>query len=300
MKSVGRLSAFFITMAVLSLTPFGTLSAQDFIGVSAGYETFSSAKLRNPIAGSEGFEVQTSSWNIGLAYPWKFADGQILMLSKVAYKRLEFTYKDLPPGPADLTQAQSIQLSVFMIDSLTERWSLVAALTPGLASDFERRMTMDDFTLQAMLGFIRKYGTDFQLGFGLAYTRDFGSPMPLPFLYLDWKITPQLSFNGIVPVNLYLRYAFHPMLDLGMAVRVRGDRYHGDPGKYGVNNPQMEYSEATLSPSVRIHFSEWVHLNVEGGFAFYRNFEFLDGDRTASSYDLEPSGYFRAEFVLGI
>ena len=84
------------------------------------------------------------------------------MLSKLAYKRLEFSYKNMPAGLADLSQAQSIQLSVFVIDSLTERWSMVASMSPGLASDFERSMTMDDFTLQAMIGFVRKYGEDFQ------------------------------------------------------------------------------------------------------------------------------------------
>ncbi len=300
MKSSTPTSAFFVAFSVLSLNPFAAAPAQDFIGFSTGYETFPSSKLKKPIPGSEGFEIQTSSWNLGFAYPWELADGQILVLSKLAYKRLEFGYKDLPAGAGGLTQAQSIQLSAFIVDSLTQQWSLVAAMTPGLASDFEGRITLDDLTLQALLGFIRRYGADVQIGFGLAYTRDFGLPKPLPFLYLAWKIAPQLSLSGIVPVNLALRYSLHPILDLGMAMRVRGDRYHGNPGKYGVKNPQLEYSEATLSPSARIHFSQWAHLDVEAGFAFYRHFEFLDGDSTAGSYDLDPSGYLRVEFVLGI
>ena len=279
-----------------------TTSAQGTIGISYAYETFPYAKLQTPIPGGEDFEIKTTSWNVGVAFPWKFADGKILMLSNLSYKRVRFTYRNIPPlvNVDNLTQAQSVQLSAFIIDSLSERWSMIVAIIPGLASDFDRKVSMDDFTLQAVLGIVRKYGTTFQLGFGLAYTRDFGPPMPLPFLYIDWKITPDLVLNGLLPVNLVLRYDLHPMVDLALAMKVRGDRYHGDSKKYGVNNPQMEYSEATLSPSARIHFTQWLHLNVEGGLAFYRNYEFLDGDISASSIDLEQTGYLRVEFVLGM
>lgn len=273
-----------------------TAFAQGFIGVSYGYEMFPYARLQTPIPGGRDFEIKTTSWNVGVSFPWEFADGKILMLSNLSYKRVRFTYRNIPPftNVENLTQAQSIQLSAFIIDSLSERWSLIVAMIPGVASDFERKVSMDDFTLQAVLGFIRKYGTTFQLGLGLAYTRDFGRPIPLPFLYIDWKITPNLVLNGLLPASMALRYDLHPMVDLGLAMKVRGDRYHGDPKKYGVNNPQMEYSEATLSPSARIHFAQWLHLNIEGGFAFYRKYEFLDGDITASSIDLEQTGYLRA------
>jgi len=277
-----------------------TADAQNFLGVSVGRESFPFTRMQKPAAGAENFEIATTSWYFGAAFPLEFADGGIMMLNKISYKRVGFSYRNIPAGTqGSLTQAQSVQWSVFIIDSLTERWSLIASMTPGLASDFDRSVTMDDFTLQAILGFIRKYGEDFQLGFGLAYSRDFGPPIPLPFLYLDWKITQDLTFNGIIPVNFDLRYRLHRMVDLGVAVKIRGDRYHGDPRKYGVNNPQMEYSEATVSPSAQLHLSEWIHFHVEGGITFYRNFEFLDGDISASSYDMKPTGYVRTEIVLG-
>jgi hypothetical protein len=62
----------------------------------------------------------------------------------------------------------------------------------------------------------------------------------------------------------------------------------------------MEYSEGTISPIAYLHILEWLHLNMEGGFAFYRNFEFLDGDDEKASYDLEQTGYLRAALVLGM
>jgi len=291
---VAALALFFLEATIPA-------AAQNIAGIAVGHESFPLARMQKPITGAENFEIKTTAWYVSAAFPWKFADGKILMLSKLSYKRLAFSYRNVSSSlQTPLTQAQSVQWSFFFIDSLTERWSLVTSITPGLASDFDRSVTMNDFTLQAILGFVRKYGDDFQLGFGLAYTRDFGPPIPLPFVYLDWKITPELTFNGIVPVNFDFRYRLHRMVDLGLAVKVRGDRYHGSPLKYGVTNPQLEYSEATVSPSVQFHFSEWIHVHIESGVTFYRNFEFLDGNNSAASYDMKSTGYLRTELVLGI
>jgi len=111
--------------------------------------------------------------------------------------------------------------------------------------------------------------------------------------------------------NVYLLYGanrlkvrrakiLNPKIDLGLSLKVEGNRYHGNPDKYGVDNPLMKYSEGTISPMMQINFTQWLHLNIEGGFAFYRNFEFFDGDTRAQSFDLKQTGYFRTRVVLGI
>jgi len=246
-------------------------------------------------------EIQTSSWNTNAAFPLMFGNGKIIIYNNLAYQRVDFSYKNFPVDGAKIKQAHSIQFSSFMIDSLSEKWAFVLAVTPGLASDFEGDITMDDFTLQAVTGFIRRYSKTFQLGAGLAYVRDFGTPLPMPFIYLDWIISPKLHLGGLVPLDMALTYNFNKMIDLGFAFKVKGDRYHGDPDLFNpTKNPQMEYSEGTLSPFVRLHFTQWLHLNIEGGFAAYRNFEFLDGDKKAESYDLKQTGYLRAGLVLGM
>jgi len=290
----------FIVLALFIVGINSQLIAQDVMGISYSYENFPSVKLADPITGDEDYEIQASSWSVGAAFPLQFADGKILMLNNIVYKRVDFSHKNYPQGGSGIDQAQSVQYTAFVIDSLSETWSLIVVMTPGLASDFRGDLSMDDFTLQAVFGFIKKYSEKFQLGFGLAYIRDFGSPIPLPFLYIDWKIADKLSFGGLVPMDMKLKYELSKGFDLGVSMKVRGDRYHGNPDDYDVDNPQLEYSEGTLSPFVQIHFTEWMHLNVEGGFAVYRNFEFLDGNKSKGSYDLEPTSYLRAGLVLGM
>lgn len=301
-KIVVAVRTFFscITMCLLLAGICSNVVAQQVIGLSVGYEYFPSAELVDPIEGAEDFEIQTSSRNIGASFPLSFANGKILLLNQIGYKRVDFCYRNFPEGGTQIEQAQSIKYTFFMLDSLSQKWSLVAVLTPGLASDFEGKVTSDDFTFEGVFGFIRKFSKNFSLGAGAAYIRDFGKPLPLPFIYFDWSNGSNLSATGIVPNNIDLLYKLNPQIDLGLSLKIGGNRYHGDPDRFDVNNPQMEYSEGTVSPMAQLYILEWLHLNVEGGFAFYRNFEFLDGDDVKESYDLEQTGYLRAGLVLGM
>jgi len=301
-KTIVTLRTFFACIAISFLLAgiCSNISAQQVIGLSIGYEYFPYAELADPIEGAEDFEIQTTSRSMGASFPLSFANGKILILNQISYKRVDFSYRNFPGGDSEIEQAQSIKYTFFMLDSLSEKWSLVAVLTPGLASDFEGKVTSDDFTFEGVFGFIRKFKKNFSLGAGAAYIRDFGKPLPLPFIYFDWNIGSNLSASGIVPNNIDLLYRLNPKVDLGLSLKIGGNRYHGDPRRFDVKNPQMEYSEGTISPIVQLHISEWLHLNMEGGLAFYRNFEFLDGDDQKASYDLKQTGYLRAGLVLGM
>ncbi len=278
--------------------------AQQVVGLSVGYNEFPFVRLADPVSGAEDMEIQTQVKTVGAAFPLMFQDGKIMILNQLSYRNVAFQYKNLG-SEADiaynLDRAISINYTAFMLDSLSEKWTMVAVLIPGLASDFKAdKLTGDDFTLQAIFGYIRKYSKQFQLGLGLAYMRDFGRPLPMPFIYFDWNNGAKLSASGLVPMDMTAVYKLHPMIDLMLAFRVFGDRHHGDPDIFSVDNPQLEYSEGTLSPSVNIHVKQWLHIGFEAGYAAYRNLRFLDGDEEAGSYDLEKTAYYRVNLVLGI
>lgn len=289
-----------ILLVFLVTIPGRSGFAQQVFGASVEYGLFPYTNLADPESNTEELEIQTSIKSVGLAFPLTLQNEKIVIFNQLNYRRVDFSYKNRPEGP-EIEQAQSVNYTFFMIDSLSEKWSMVAVLTPGLASDFEAdEITSNDFTLQAVFGFIRKYNPNFQLGFGLAYMRDFGRPIPLPFIYFDWKNGDRLSATGLVPTDMSLTYKLNPKIDLLLIMRFMGDRHHGNPDKFSVKNPQMEYSEGTISPAMQVHLTDWLHVKLEAGYAFYRNFEFLDGDETAESYDLEPTFYYRANLVFGM
>ena len=276
------------------------LQAQQIFGLSYGYEVFPHVKLTDPIPGNSEFEIQASSWDVGAAFPLMFGQGKTIVMNQFNYKRTDLNYRNSPSGATLIAQMQSMQYTFFMIDSLNHKWKMVVVLTPGLASDFEGDLVKEDFTFGGVFGFIRQYGKNLQIGCGLAYMPDFGEPLPMPFVYLDWNISSRMNLNGILPTNMLLKYQLNPKFDVGLSLKVQGNRYHGNPEKFGVDNPLMKYSEGTFSPMLQYHFNQFLHLNVEGGYAFYRNFEFFDGDTEAQSLDLKQTGYIRTRLVIGI
>jgi hypothetical protein len=290
-----------LVLILLLIIPGNSGFAQQVFGASVEYGLFPYVKLANPNSDTKDLEIHADIKTVGLAFPLVLQGGKILILNQLNYRRVDFSFKKLPERSRRVDQIQSVNYTFFMIDSLSEKWSLVAMLTPGLASDFEAdEITSDDFTLQAVFGYIRKYSPNFQLGFGLAYMRDFGRPTPLPFIYFDWNNGDRLSATGLLPTDMSLTYKVNPKIDLLLTMKFLGDRHHGNPDRYNVKNPQMEYSEGTISPAMQVHLTDWLHIKVEAGYAFYRNFEFLDGDKKAQSFDMEPTFYYGANLVLGM
>jgi hypothetical protein len=274
--------------------------------MSAEFGLFPYRHIANPDVGTmdEDLEIELKTLTFGASFPMVFAQGKTLLLTKVEYQHLDFNFRnwdrDEGGDPAAKDAGHSAKFSSVFLHGLSQRWRLLAVITPGIASDLNGDFSTDEITLEAVLGLIRQFGEDLSLGFGVAYVRDFGEPLPLPFLMLEWQVSPRVKVRGIVPENLEVRYQQSPKLALGLASKVSGNRYHGDPDTWEAENPQFKHTIATVGPTAQVHFSKWMHLNLEGGYVFYHNFEFMDGDRTDNSFHLKPVGYLRAGFLLGM
>ena len=304
-KNIGKYFLYLILCFVFSGVG-GLVYAQEAIGISVGYEFIPYTKFADPdptIPGMEDVKLQLNTIHIGVAFPLSFAEGKTLLRNQISYSRIGFNWENYASamGPR-IDQAHSIQYTAFLLQTLTERWTLVMVVTPGLASDFEGKISTDDITFDGVIGAMRAFGEkkNFTLGSGLAYTRDFGTPIPFPFIYIDWDITSKLNANGLLPQYLDITYKLHPVIDIGILASVNGNRYHGDPDKFIADNPQMKYSLGTVGPKAQVHITKWLHINVEGGYTLLRNFEFWDGPDKVSSYDMERTYYLRASTVIGM
>ncbi|MEP1095453.1 MAG: DUF6268 family outer membrane beta-barrel protein [Cyclobacteriaceae bacterium] len=285
----------------LLLMTFGyTALTQDVVGIAVGYEYFPSAELVTPLPDAPGLEIETSSKYISAAFPLSFQEGKITILNSLNYKKVSFSYENHPINSPVIDQAQYVDYSFFMIDSLNARWKLAAMINPIIASDFESSLSKDDFIVGGILGLIRTVNVKLDWGFGLAYMSDFGTPIPLPFIYLDWRPTPKVIVKGIIPSNLLVGRKMTNWFDLGMELAVDGNRFHGSPTKFGNARPFMRYSEGTLSALSRFHFAEWLHLNIYTGWGFFRNFEFYEGNDQVRSFDLKKVSYFSTQVVFGV
>ena len=278
---------------------------------SVSYGYFPYAKLANPntepINGERNFEqdleLQINVFTIEAAYPIVLTPERTMLVTGVAYDRLDINYKNwntVQGGASKITQAQSIELNLMLMHRFSENWSMLAFVTPGLASDFEGKLTMDDFSYETAAVLIYKFSDYFSLGGGAAYSKQFGDPSPIPIISFEWNNGSNLKANAILPISMEFWYIMSKSIELGIVLNGDGNQYHGDPDIYGTDNPQLRYSLLTLGPAALIKLTSWLNMRINGGYTLLRRFEFFDGDTEAASYDLNNVPFAKVGFELAM
>jgi hypothetical protein len=288
------------TATVLLMLAAGALAhAQIAIGISGGYTYIPYSEFSDDDA-PDGVKLQVDSWQGGVAFPLAFADGKTVILNNLTYDLIGIDYDD-PLGSVaeNIRQLHSLTFTLLLIQQLSETWQLLAAVTPGLVSDLEGELSTDDFSVTALLGARHDFSDRFSLGAGLAYQRDFGDPLPLPFVLVEWVITPRLALSALLPRQATLLYSPWEVLDVGLFAEVEGNQYQGDPDTFGVDNPLVKYSVISAGPVVRIHITRWTHVELKGGTTLRRRLEFYDGEDKAETFNLKNAWFVQGGVQLG-
>ncbi len=287
-------------IVLLLLTAGAMAHAQMAIGVSGGNSHFPFSELNDDDA-PEDVNLQIDFWQAVIAFPLSFAGGRTVILNNVTYEVSNIEYDD-PLGMVTLKirQLYSLDFSVFLLQQLSDTWHLLAAATPGIADGSEGMVSADDISFTAMLGVKHAFGDRLSLGGGLSYRRDFGEPIPLPFLLIEWAVSRRLVFSALLPQRAAFMYSLSEALDAGIFAEVRGNQYNGDPENLGAENPLLKYSVASAGPEVRIHLSQWTHLELKGGTTLLRRFEFYDGENKVETFNLKNTWFVQGGLKIGM
>jgi hypothetical protein len=292
-----------------------SLYAQPGVSFSFGYDYFPYANFADPSDDNadiqqllEEVEMRISTLKFKMSYPVALSERTFLM-HELSYDRLNGNYKNWTSALGEKIElAHAVKYNLMLRHILSNKWYLVAFLTPGLASDFKAKLSTDDLSIEAALVFVRQFSQKFALGFGAAYSRQFGEPFPLPVLALEWNNGSNLRINAIVPSSFDLWYMLSPSVELGLVLHTDGNMYHGDEDIYGGSKPRMRYSVITIGPSVNVRFTDWLKMNVNGGYTLLRRFEFTNEDvivndinigNIKAEYDLKNATFFKVGLQIG-
>ncbi|MFC1561506.1 DUF6268 family outer membrane beta-barrel protein [candidate division KSB1 bacterium] len=278
--------------------------------LTVSYESFPSSMMSDPdtepVNGQRNFtqdlKLQVSSLNIGIGFPFVFSEGKTVYVPQINYQHLNIIYEnwDLQQGGTSrVDNAYAIDFSSTLIHQVNEKWSLLAILTPGIASDFVDDLQVEDFTIQAVFVFIKEYRETFSAGYGLAYSNTFGQPFPVPVIAINWNNGANLRIESILPVNMEVTYKLRENMETGLLLNVAGNQYHGAESKFDVGNPLMRYSSGVIGPFFRLATPFGFKATITGGYTFLRRFEFFDGDTEAASYNIKNKAFIRVGLQLG-
>ncbi len=296
MKQIIAAAALILLCALVKTK---SVYAQPKPSISISYEAMPSSKFSDPEAGLEDGEIQIDAIALKASYPLVFSQGKTVLVTEVNYQHRDLDYSNFGGIQTDIGAVHSANLTFMVQHVLSERWSLLGMAIPGFASDVDDKLVSQDLSFQAILAFMRQVSPKFTWGFGGAYSTGFGRPFPFPVLALNWNNGKNMRWENILPVSSEFWYAPNPKLELGLVFGVNGDLYQGDPDKYGVGDPEMEYSTITFGPAVRYRLTEWVNLNLEGGIVGLHRFDFYDRNDKVETRSLKASGYIRVGLGFG-
>jgi len=241
-------------------------------------------------------QAQLRKLRASLSYPIVISRDRTVLVNDLSYQLIEFEYRKLT---YPLKRLHSASYTLMLQHRLSRKWSVWALGTPSLASDLGAEISENDFNFQAAAIFIRHFSDRLSLGFGAAYTTQFGSGEVVPILALDWNNGKNLMAKAILPASLEFWYRPGARVDLGFLLSGDGNNFRGDTGVYHVANPELRYTMLTVGSAARIRLAGPLRLHIEGGIIGLHRFEFFDGDTETASHDLKPSQYARIGLTFG-
>ena len=111
-------------------------------------------------------------------------------------------------------------------------------------------------------------GEKIQLIYGLGYVYDFGRGLPLPFVGVDWRCSPKVRLDVLLPLLARLTWRTSDVLALTFGTHVAGDiyRYQGTDGTTGAAQVrQLRIARLRAGLGARYAVAARVRLELELG-----------------------------------
>jgi hypothetical protein len=211
-----------------------------------------------------------------------------------------------------------VDLALLYVQLLPKDWSLSLRVAPGLAGDF-RGFDSGLWRISALALATHAFSDRFVLGGGALASFSFGTLLPLPAVYVDWKPFDRAQLEAFVPAFINVKYTLGNRVEIGLRADLSGNSYAirdqriagawpcaaratDDPA-----TPQDEtraepaqcfdhvaYSVATAGPLLGVRLFESLWLTAHGGHSFFRRFEQLneEDDRIVGGLQSLPNSFF--------
>ena len=305
-----KVKRVFLFLALL-LIPTQLLFAQLRPSVSFGHQTWpsssvSSLDLNQSYSGSlSDLEVWTDTRFIRGSYPMFINNGKVFLDIQPGFQRIEFRHNNWTEELPRPTDAYIIDVNLIAVGQLTNKWSYVAQATPAIKSGLEEKVAGEDFAIEGAFLATRQAGEHTSYGFGLGYSTNFGAPIPIPLVQLDYKASlweggPKWRGNILLPSSIEAWVIPFNRLEVGLQLRSIGDRHHiTEVGTAAINRPYSDYFDTVLGPSVILYLTPWMSVNVESGFSLYRQMQVTDGRDELISFEPEQAGFLRWQLTIG-
>ncbi|MFK2443366.1 DUF6268 family outer membrane beta-barrel protein [Bacteroides fragilis] len=176
-----------------------------------------------------------------------------------------------------LPQIMNLQLALFHIRPISEKWSIMANVGAGIYTPDTKFSKIRIRNLLGNVGliFIRHFKPNIEIGGGLAFNNTFGYPMLFSAIYFSWDYNKQFicKISALDGLNLLLGYKLNDFTSLNFITEMNGQMaLTKKDNKEKIFTHQ--YIVVGLRPSINI--SDKISIPITVGFnamraAYYDN-----------------------------
>lgn len=294
---VSRIPLFFLVFLVGN-----GLAAQNFQMAGIGYANYAKTNIKES---SSNESVKFQEFSFFAKLPIKFKNQKTLLMNTARYGLVQATNYHSPLFVEDenTKNLHSVSWSMALIQNLNQKWTVIAVLTPTLASDFEEKLSSDDFLFQGTLLLSRKLNDKWTLGGGAVYTTQLGTPQFLPAVQLRYANEKHFISVLLPSVANYLyRIDEKQKWHVGFRLATNG-------GNFNVNNhdftevipnsiDKLIYSRVNLGPVVNYQLTKSLQLEVFGGMSAGRKYKLEAASKVFTNYNAENGGFFNLSLFV--
>ncbi|APG64483.1 hypothetical protein LPB136_03495 [Tenacibaculum todarodis] len=269
--------------------------AQDFKLAGIKYVNYQKSEIKNDLGNQE---ISFQEFGTFVNFPKKLKNDKTVLVNGFGYGFVEASFDNPLFQPSQNEEKlQTFFYQLTLLHQWNEKWNLLVNLKPTLASDFEAKLSSDDFIFQGAVTATRKFSSSFKLGGGLAYSARLGSPRLIPLINLQYKNNKH-EINAFLPISAKYSYSLLPnnKLDLGVKYNLNGGNFNVHSDDNSID--KINYSRANFGVTADYQLTKLLRLEAFGGVSAGRKYSLIDADDITYDFDSESAPFFSVGIVL--
>lgn len=270
--------------------------SQGFKLAGIKYANYLKSPLKN-VSGNQ--ENSFQEFGAFVNFPKVLKKDTTILINGVGYGWAKATMYNYPMLQTSEYQKklQSFYYQLTFLHTWNEKWSLVASLKPTIASDFDQKLSSDDLVFQGSVTAMRKINDRLKLGFGIANSTRWGSPITIPVVSLQYK-SHRHKLEGVLPAKIVYTYALpKEKWQLGIGYTRSGANFNISDTNIGAFD-KINYSRANIGLSANYRLTKLLRLEAHGGVSAGRIYRLIDSDNNVLDFDSKASPYFSLGIAL--
>jgi hypothetical protein len=271
--------------------------SQDFKLAGIHYVNYPKSEIKDV---SRSQETSFQEFGAFVNFPKKLKNDKTTLINSFGYGFVEATmYNFTQPQTNEYEiKLQEFYYKLMLLHRWNEKWSLLVNLKPTLASDFKRKLSLDDFVFQGAVIATRKINDKFKIGAGVASNIRWGSPRVIPVVNLHYN-NNRHNVNAILPINFKYTYSLFPdeKLKLGVKYARNGAGFNiSDDNLPDVD--KINYSRANIGVLTNYHLTKVLRLEAYGGISTGRIYDVVDFNKNVYKFGSQAAPFFNIGIVL--